>query len=212
MKELEPIQQEVLKYIIGPSLNFDYDTLVKDIQHVLKMEVEGDVVEFGCYKGNSSRAMLAALRYFESDKQLWVYDSFEGLPAPDKEKGDGYSEGDLACTIEDFTKDFDRFGMEHPKITKGWFNQLTENQLPHRIAYAFLDGDNYQSIKDCLELIWNKIPPWGMIAVHDYFNRNLKGVKKAVDEYIADKNCRVFRCIKDDDAGNDLITIQKYNW
>ena len=40
--------------------------------------VPGDVVEFGCYVGTTSVPMTNQLR--STEKRLFVYDSFEGLP------------------------------------------------------------------------------------------------------------------------------------
>lgn len=205
------LREQVLHYLIGPSLCFDSYNIIEDLEHVLSQGIPGDVVEFGCYKGNTSRVITATLEHYATRKKLYVYDSFEGLPAPNEEKGDGFKQGDLACTEEDLIRDFNRFGVTLPIITKGWFNELTKEQIPEIICYGFLDGDNYDSIKDSLTLIWDNIYPMGMVGIHDYFHRNLRGVKVAVDEFTADKHCRVFRCRKDDDKGNDIITIQKYS-
>ena len=43
----------------------------------------GDFVELGCYEGDTSLLLAEIIR--KSDKKLWIYDSFEGLPAKTKE-------------------------------------------------------------------------------------------------------------------------------
>ena len=43
-------------------------------------DVCGDVVEFGCYVGTTSVFLARELEAWMSSKQLWLYDSFEGLP------------------------------------------------------------------------------------------------------------------------------------
>ena len=79
---------------------------------------------------------------------------------------------------------FLRAGLSVPKIKKAWFNELKEEDLPGKIAFSFLDGDLYSSIKDSLRLVENKMISGGMIVVHDYTNEALPGVVKAVDEWL----------------------------
>ena len=78
-----------------------------------------------------------------------------------------------------------------PIIKKAWFNELTEMDLPERIAFAFLDGDLYESIRDSLRLVGDKMSNGGVIIVHDYDNPALPGVAKAVDEWLSNENVKM---------------------
>ena len=138
------------------------------------LEVPGDYVELGCYRGDTSLLLAEVLK--DSNKKLWIYDSFEGLP----EKG----LMDESVLGIDF-KGGELFGLPVPVIKKGWFSELTDSDLPGEIAFAFLDGDFYESIKDSLKLVAPKMVEGGIIIVHDYTNQALPGVKKAVDEFRA---------------------------
>jgi hypothetical protein len=55
-------------------------------------DVEGDVAEFGVYKGGSAKLIAHTLAHLHTDKKLWLFDTFEGLPEPDFEK-DPYFRG-----------------------------------------------------------------------------------------------------------------------
>ena len=44
------------------------------------LRVSGDVCEFGVAQGATSR--LLASEIMSTDRKLWLFDSFEGLPAP----------------------------------------------------------------------------------------------------------------------------------
>ena len=79
---------------------------------------------------------------------------------------------------------FLRAGLPVPVIKKAWFKDLTSNDLPERIAFAFLDGDFYESIRDSLRLVGPRMAKSGVIVVHDYTNPALPGVKRAVDEWM----------------------------
>ena len=101
--------------------------------------------------------------------------------------------GHLMVTKREVKARFLRAGLPVPIIKKAWFNELTEVDLPEKIAFAFLDGDLYESIKDSLKLVENKMSDGGVIIVHDYNNSALPGVAKAVDEWLRGKNMKIER-------------------
>ena len=150
------------------------------------LNVDGDYVEFGCYKGDTS-LLLAELLVGHSSKKLWIYDSFEGLPektAMDESVlGVDFKGGELFVTKREVKERFLRAGLPVPVIRKGWFADLTDDDLPKRIAFAFLDGDFYESIRDSLRLVSPRMSEGGVIVVHDYTNPALPGVKRAVEEW-----------------------------
>lgn len=159
------------------------------LQNLAETEnVSGDVVEFGCYMGDTSVKMAEAMRDWP-EKWLWLYDSFEGLPektAEDK-SGDGWAfrPGELKASAELVASRFKKLSLPEPVIMKAWFNELDSNEdLPKQISFALLDGDYYESIKTSLELVAPKLSSGGKIIVHDYRNSALPGSAKAVNEFL----------------------------
>ena len=146
----------------------------------------GDFVEMGCYKGDTSLLIAEALQ--GSDHILYIYDSFEGLPEKTSNDtsalGENFKGGELYVTKREVKERFLRAGLKLPVIKKAWFNELTDADLPSGIAFSFLDGDFYESIRDSLRLVERKMVQGGVIVVHDYLNPALPGVKKAVDEWL----------------------------
>ena len=149
-------------------------------------DVLGDYVEFGCYAGDTS-LMLAEI-LVGSEKKLYLYDSFEGLPEKSSQDasdaGRDFVKGALAVSKKDVKARFLRAGLPVPVIKKAWFNELTSEDVPDKIAFAFLDGDLYESIRDSLRLVEGKMAEKAVIIVHDYANPALPGVAKAVDEWM----------------------------
>lgn len=160
--------------------------------------VEGDYVEMGCYKGDTSLMLAEVLRDYNRGeavekpvdkyvKKLWIYDSFEGLPAKSLQDesvlGANFREGELNVAKREVKERFLRAGLPVPVIKKGWFSELDDVDLPERIAFAFLDGDFYESIRDSLRLVLPRMASGGTIMVHDYNNPKLPGVEKAVEEW-----------------------------
>ena len=141
--------------------------------------------------GANSRA--AALRnaqkrqYPVSNHRLFIYDSFEGLPEKSGKDesviGENFKKGELAVTKREVKERFLKANLPVPVIKKAWFSDLTSEDMPERIAFAFLDGDFYESIRDSLKLVTPRMSEGGVLIVHDYTNSALPGVKQAVDEW-----------------------------
>ena len=160
--------------------------VLRELETALSRGVEGDVVEFGCYVGTTS--VFLAERLKNTERTLYLYDSFEGLPPKTSQDespaGLQFKAGELLATKKQLIKNLRQANVPMPVIKKGWFSDLTERNVPERIAFAFLDGDYYHSIRDPLMLIWNHMAPGAIIVVDDYANEALPGAAKAVDEWL----------------------------
>ena len=161
--------------------------LIALLQQVLANNIAGDVVELGCYKGDTSILFQRELQ--RTDKILWLYDSFAGLPEKTREDnsvaGDQFKIGELFVTKREVIEKFKRQNLILPKIKKAFFEDLNpETDLPAKICFAFLDGDLYTSIKTSLSLVQNKMQPGSVVIIHDYNNPELPGSARAVDEWL----------------------------
>jgi len=160
--------------------------LLRELSAVLGSQVPGDVVELGCYKGMTSLEIQRLLK--GTGKKLFLYDSFEGLPeklAQDQSPaGMQFKAGELPASKREVVELFKKSGMPMPVIKKAWFSELTPADLPDHIAFAFMDGDYYESIMDSLKLIWPKLSEGAVVIVDDYQNVALPGAQKAVDEWL----------------------------
>lgn len=165
------------------------------------LDLSGDWVEFGCYKGDTSVLLGRLLQQHRPASQatshsapqppaprLWLYDSFAGLPekSPQDLSGAGqpFQAGALAVTKHEVTTKLRRAGLKHVVVKKAWFSDLTPADLPDHIAFAFLDGDLYDSIKTSLRLVAPRLVPGARLVVHDYNNPELPGATRAVDEFL----------------------------
>ena len=177
------------------------EILLQELTKTLTHNIPGDVVEFGCYKADTSvlyQKILESMGHggaFQPEnhtsstnqKNLWLYDSFEGLPAKTREDnsaaGDAFQAGELLVK---------KMGLKLPKIKKAFFDDLDIiYDIPEKISYAFLDGDLYQSIKTSLNLVSNKMSQGSVIIVHDYNNPELPGSARAVDEWLKSHQAKV---------------------
>ena len=165
------------------------------LTQVLAYGVEGHVVELGCNRGMSAVLFRQLMNDDDTSRELHVYDSFEGLPPVSTEDGNTtFTEGGMAVTKEVLLNNFASRHLEPPMIHEGWFEKALPAGLPERIAFAHLDGDFYDSIKVSLEFVYPRLSKGAICLIDDYADpelhdgwNELPGVKRACDEYLADK-------------------------
>jgi O-methyltransferase len=159
--------------------------ILRELSHL--EAVEGDVVEFGCYAGTTSLFLQRFINMHKLPRVLHVYDSFEGLPPKRGEdvspSGEQFQAGALFVSKKQYVENFKKAGVPLPRIHKGWFEELSVDAVPEQIAFAFLDGDYYSSIRSSLEHIEPNLAQGAVIVVDDYANEALPGAARAVDEW-----------------------------
>lgn len=169
------------------------DVVLMQLDKVLKDNIPGDIVEFGCYIGTTSLYLRRLLdMYNQSEfRQFHVYDSFEGLPsktsADMSSAGTDFQVGQLMATKRQLSSEFYRAKLRSPIIHKAWFSDLSSKDIPDIVAFAFLDGDFYSSILDSLRLVWPRMGTGGIICIDDYQRETLPGVERAVCDYFQNK-------------------------
>lgn len=160
--------------------------------------ISGDWCEYGVAHGRTSALLASALRFQPAGRRLWLYDSFEGLPAPHtkdillqdiyKKGSMAAYEGELAFPEALLLKELADTGISPDSyiITKGWISPTTLSEAsPQNIAFAYLDMDLYESTLDVLKLLVDRMPAGG-IAILDDYGFFSEGVKTAVSEIMRD--------------------------
>ncbi len=170
-------------------------TILHELSHVVEHGIDGTVVEFGCYIGTTSLFVRRVLDELDPERPFHVYDSFEGLPAKSTEDSSGAGEqfvaGKLAVSKKQFLREFQKARLKPPVVHKGWFSQLTDVDVPDKIAFAFLDGDFYESIRDSLALVAPRMSQGGTIIIDDYAREALPGAAKAAHEKFSTEDITV---------------------
>jgi hypothetical protein len=178
--------------------------------------VGGDVCEFGCNEGATSR-LLANEILPHPDRRLWLFDSFEGLPAPgekDRLIDDIAGTGSMAAYQGDMRAHEDQvrdklalvpFPPQRTRIVKGWIDKtLATADVPGEVAFAYVDFDFYDPIRLALEFLDRTMPAGGFAVVDDYGFFS-EGAQLAVDEFVAARSMRWRRLMPHPAAGKFCI-------
>ncbi len=168
------------------------DVIEQELRRLATEQVPGAVVELGCYRGAMALWMRAVLDDSgQRSREVHVYDSFQGLPAPGPLDPELFAPGDLRAQVEDVQALHRSWGRGQPVIHAGWFEQTLPHQLPEKIAFAYLDGDYYNSIRISLSACVPRLTAAGALIVDDYADlganprawNGLPGVKAACDDF-----------------------------
>lgn len=160
----------------------------------IREKVPGDFVETGVWRGGASIFMKGVLRAMgDTERNLWVADSFEGLPAPDAKypadvKSRLHLMPYLAVSVEQVRANFERYGLldDRVKFLKGWFKDTLPVAPIQKISVLRLDGDLYESTMDSLTNLYAKVSPGGFIIVDDY--GAIEGCRRAIHDFRESNN------------------------
>lgn len=166
------------------------DNLRYCLCNVLEEMVPGDFVETGVWRGGAcifARAIIKS--YGDTERTVWVADSFAGLPEPDDtylaDKGDKhYTAQALAVSQAQVAANFEVYGLldDQVKFLEGWFKDTLPKAPIEKIAVLRLDGDMYESTMDALKALYHKVSPGGYVIVDDYYA--VDGCRQAVHDFL----------------------------
>jgi O-methyltransferase len=132
--------------------------------------VRGDIVECGVCNGGSAGVLYASFR--EASPAVWLYDSFEGLPAPTPVDGPaaGAYAGHCVGSEEMVRRAMGVAGVEPARlhVKRGWFDATFREPLPETIAILHVDADWYDSVSLCLRTFYDHVVDGGVIILDDF--------------------------------------------
>ena len=150
------------------------------------LDREGDVFECGAGPGGLSLLMALLIRARGLAKRVWVFDSFEGLPAPDRSVDREYKAGACAYPLERVRSLLRQHGVEDCiEIRKGWLSDTLPAIGKHRrFCFGHIDVDLYSSTRDAMHGLYDKLGDGCALVFDDYYDGS-GGVFKAVNEAAA---------------------------
>ena len=194
------------------------------------LKLEGDVCEFGVAQGATSALIANEIK--NTNKSIWLFDSFKGLPKASTKDVllndimnlgsiESY-EGEMSFSVESVSaklKDID-FPISRTKIIPGWIEETINGpNIPKKVCFAYVDFDFYEPTLEALKFLDCVLTINGFIIVDDYEFFSA-GAKAAVDEFIdakSEKYLTIFPFLKtpaempypDESAEKNFIILHK---
>lgn len=166
------------------------ENLQRCIEQVIADNVPGDLIETGVWRGGAVIFMRGILKaYGIADRQVWVADSFQGLPAPNLAK---YPQdqryvgvetiAELAVSLEEVKANFERYNLLDAQVhfLKGWFRDTLPGAPIAKLAVMRLDGDLYESTMDALTNLYDRLSVGGFVIIDDF---DIKACRDAVHDF-----------------------------
>jgi len=198
-KDFWPIYDLCRPYTMT-SIERMYD-LYKAVEYVVKAGIPGAIVESGVWQGGSMMLVAHTLkRLGDEGRLLQLFDTFAGLPVPDpvididslgKGAEEQWKPGWAEAKLSVVKANMESTGHELVEYHEGFVQDTLPVHAAEQYAIVRLDTDWYASAVVELEVLWPRIAPGGLLIIDDY--GHWLGVRKAVDEYFADKPVRMTR-------------------
>jgi hypothetical protein len=182
------------------------------VRHIVRYGVAGVIVECGVWRGGCSMAAaLTLLKLGITDRDLYLFDTFEGMPPPTAADVDvlGQSAASRLATADKGNRSvegwiwayssFDEtrramLSVGYPErrihLVKGRVEDTLPQHAPPTIALLRLDTDWYESTRHELVHLYPRLSRDGVLIIDDY--GHWRGSRKATDEYIADHDLHLF--------------------
>ena len=178
-------------------------SLMRAVEYVLDSNLDGDFLECGVWKGGSVMTMLEVLNERGVSRDLYLYDTFEGMSEPtdddfsydgtpaknifDEKKG-----GWCLSRLDEVKDNLSSFVQENRihYIEGKVEDTIPKGNTPEKIALLRLDTDWYESTKHELTHLFPRLVDGGVLIIDDY--GHWEGCKKAVDEYFEENNIHIF--------------------
>lgn len=182
--------------------------LANSVRWITEEKLPGAIVECGVWRGGSMMVVAQTLLEMDvHDRELYLFDTYEGMTAPTGEDRDhqgraaavhftkkqtGEDSADWTrASVGEVRANLGRTGYPADRVhlVKGKVEETLPAEAPESIAILRLDTDWYESTKHELVHLWPLLMPGGICIIDDY--GHWAGSRRAVDEYFDSLGKRV---------------------
>lgn len=145
--------------------------------------VPGNLAECGVFEGASARQLCRFAG--KHGRRVDLFDSFQGLSAPQQNDGTFWTAGGLSASEEKVRgnlREFDCF-----ETFPGWIPEAFPKVADRQYAFAHIDVDLEQPTFDSIAFFYPRMPAGGVILLDDHGYESCPGARKAALDFMADK-------------------------
>ena len=147
---------------------------------------KGSILEVGVWRGGTGALIAKQAVQCGIRETVYLCDTFSGVVKsgvndPDYKNG-RHNDTDMQ-TVEGLI--FDRMKLPNVKLFPGIFPDETGMEIEKQDAsfrFCHIDVDVYQSAKDVIDWIWDKLETGGIVVYDDYGTQDTKGITQLVNE------------------------------
>ncbi|MBK7370679.1 MAG: class I SAM-dependent methyltransferase [Saprospiraceae bacterium] len=177
--------QEVIASVQGFTLVDKYRCfeLWKLIEQTSKLK-NGNLIEVGVWRGGTGAIIAKKAKKCKIRDKVYLCDTFTGVVKAG-EKDSTYRNGEHADTSLQAVSNLllKQMNLDNVELLEGIFPDQTGHQVEGmQFRFCHIDVDVYQSAKDVVEWIWDKMVPCGVIVFDDYGFFGCDGITKFVNE------------------------------
>lgn len=159
-------------------------------------KLEGGIIEVGVWRGGTGALMASKAALCGIGDPVYLCDTFRGVVKAGAEDTI-YKNREHADTsrieVEAFVRE--RMKLDNVRILEGVFPDETADQIESqeaRFRLCHIDVDVYQSAKDVMNWVWDRMVVGGVVVYDDFGFYGCEGVAKAVNEQLAEKDRLIF--------------------
>lgn len=159
----------------------------KDSYTILPKLIRDFGLEVGCEIGVAFGTHSQNILETTDVKKLYSIDPFRHFAPSEYKDGMNFQQAYFDVLHYVVDKRLSYFG-NRCELIRATSSEAIEMFEDNQLDFIYIDGNHsYESVKEDLQLYYDKIRPGGIIAGDDYGHSWHPGVKKAVDEFFAEK-------------------------
>lgn len=155
-----------------------------------KRKIFGDFVECGVCNGGSAATFALGLK--KTVGEIWLYDSFSGLPMPvEIDQLEAFNFVGKCLGSEEKVHQamaISGFPKSRYIIRKGWFKDTFQMELPQKVSLLHIDSDWYESVLICLDTFYDRVVEGGVILLDDF--GHWEGAREALFDFLERRHLR----------------------
>jgi O-methyltransferase len=181
--------------------------LRQSVKYIVTHKIPGDIVECGVWRGGSVMAIAwTLLEHNTADRNLYLFDTFEGMPPPTDVDVDHRGEAAAELLkkenkdtshvwaysgIDEVKRNMRKTGYDPQRIVfvRGKVEDTLPERAPRQISLLRLDTDWYESTYAELIHLYSRLSVGGVLILDDY--GHWAGARRAVDQFIRENNLRL---------------------
>jgi O-methyltransferase len=157
-------------------------------------KLSGSFIEVGVWRGGTGALIASAAKSHGIAAPLYLCDTFHGVVKAgihdSAYKGGEHADTSI-LTVEALMKSL---GLTNYRIVEGIFPDATSHLIPEaeRFRLCHVDVDVYNSARDIVDWVWERLVPGGLIVYDDYGFEMCPGITRLVDEQMGMSDRLIF--------------------